>query len=420
MFEITDHQVWVQSREDLNFPLLASYGDDRFGLFFSRGRHSVGEWAHYLLSEDGCNTWRDDSLSPFGESRRECPEFLFPHLALRNGALMSVVLRRKKTGIAFIRQITSTDHGRTWCESWEPIQSPGAAVYAAHSPVGLTVWGPLVELPSGALLALGSGPTPSQGESAEQNRVIVLERRPDETMWRFKSTIFAPEPDTREGVNETSIAQLPSGRIVGVCRTGYPNSPLLWTTSDDEGSTWKECDTYADTALRGCMEGKIEELKDGRLLMIMRTQLGAVFKSCSEDGGDTWSKPQTTGLRAPESCPGLRRIPQTGDLLIVWNHALFDPMFDHSGLRNPLTVAVSKDEGETWEKIKDIETDPEWEFTNPAMVVTSAGKVIMVYEASKYESLTGSGHGNVGQRGRVGRDRMHLKLARFDLDWLYA
>ena len=76
--------------------------------------------------------------------------------------------------------------------------------------------------------------------------------------------------------------------------------------SDDDGQTWAKCDSYVDLPLRGAMEPKIEELKDGRLLMVMRTQLGAVFKSYSEDGGCTWSKAQTTGLRAPESCPGLR------------------------------------------------------------------------------------------------------------------
>ena len=47
----------------------------------------------------------------------------------------------------------------------------------------------------------------------------------------------------------------------------------------------------------------IVELRDGRLLMHMRTQLGAVFQSDSTDGGATWSKPQTTGLRAPQSMP---------------------------------------------------------------------------------------------------------------------
>ena len=132
-----------------------------------------------------------------------------------------------------------------------------------------------------------------------------------------------------------------------------------------------------------------------------------------------WSKPQTTSLIAPESCPGLIRIPQTGDLMIIWNNSPFDPGFDHSGLRSPLTVAISKDDGQTWEKIKDIETDPEWEFTNPAAIVTRRGDILIAYEASKYESLTGPGHGKSTQIGRVGRDLMHLKLAILDLNWLY-
>lgn len=190
--------------------------------------------------------------------------------------------------------------------------------------------------------------------------------------------------------------------------------------SDDNGLTWKVGNGFVDLPMRGAMEPKIEELKDGRLLMIMRSQLGAVFQALSEDGGLTWSKPQTTSLRAPESCPGLRRIPQTGHLLIVWNNALFDPSFDHSGLRNPLTVAISKDEGRTWEKAKDVDTGHDWEFTNPSIMVTSDGHVLIAYEASKYDSLTEPGYGNVGQIGRVGRTRMHLKLAIIPVDWLYT
>ena len=190
--------------------------------------------------------------------------------------------------------------------------------------------------------------------------------------------------------------------------------------SDDDGYTWQKGEPFADLPLRGTMEPKIEELKDGRLLMVMRTQLGCVFKSYSDDGGVTWSKSQTTGLRAPESCPGLRRLPQTGHLALIWNNSLYDPEFDHFGLRSPLSVATSNDEGETWQNIKNIETDPEWEFTNPVSYVTGDGKLLIAYEASKYESLTGSGHGNVGQTGRVGRDRMHLKMAIVDPDWLLA
>jgi sialidase-1 len=223
------------------------------------------------------------------------------------------------------------------------------------------------------------------------------------------------------------LRQLRSGRIVvpATRLSGYErqdddqdHSVAGCFLSDDDGKTWTQGGSV-DLPLRGAMEGKIEELKDGRLLMVMRTQLGAVFQSTSPDEGMSWSKPQTTGMRAPESCPALRRIPQTGDLLLVWNHSMYDPGFDGFGVRSPLSVAISKDEAESWEKIKNIETDPEWEFTNPAATVTRNGVLLIWYEASKYESLTALAHGNTGRIGRLGRSRMHLKMAIVDLEWLY-
>ena len=39
---------------------------------------------------------------------------------------------------------------------------------------------------------------------------------------------------------------------------------------------------------------------------------------------------------------------------MVWNHNR-DLEHHHQGERNPLTAAISKDEGQTWEHIKDIE-----------------------------------------------------------------
>jgi hypothetical protein len=105
--------------------------------------------------------------------------------------------------------------------------------------------------------------------------------------------------------------------------------------------------------------------------------------------------------------------------MVIWNNSLYDPTFDHYGVRSPLTVAISNDDGKWWGNPKNIETEPNWEFTNPSAISVSSDKVLIAYEASQYESLTGKGHGNSKQCGRVGRHRMHLKLAIVDLAWLY-
>jgi len=204
---------------------------------------------------------------------------------------------------------------------------------------------------------------------------------------------------------------LPTERVLGSWCGATDHSVAGCCYSDDDGRTWKESRCVADLPLRGAEEAHVAELKDGRLLMTMRTQLGAVFKSESGDGGVTWSKPQTTGLRAPNSLPCLTRIPKTGDLLLVWNNSLYDPGFDHFGKRTPLTVAVSRDDGRSWENFKNIETDPAWEFTNPTCHFTSDDKVVIGYVASPME--------NPNPPGKLGRSSMSLKAAVADIEWLY-
>jgi hypothetical protein len=139
--------------------------------------------------------------------------------------------------------------------------------------------------------------------------------------------------------------------------------------------------------------------------------LGAVFKSHSPDRGLTWTKAQTTGLSAPNSLPCLVRIPRTGDLLLIWNHSRYDPEFDHHGRRSPLSTAISRDDGRSWENIKNIETDPTWEFTNPTCRITTQDQVIITYVASPMD--------NPDPPGRLGRSRMSLRAAIGDVEEFY-
>ena len=97
--------------------------------------------------------------------------------------------------------------------------------------------------------------------------------------------------------------------------------------------------------------------------------------------------------------------------MLVWNDSPYDPRFDHYGLRSPLSVAISQNDGDTWPIRKNIETDPQWEFTNPAPFATSQGTILIGYEASPYAS--------VAPLGKLGRSIMHGKLAVVDIGWIY-
>ncbi|MBQ8357351.1 MAG: exo-alpha-sialidase [Clostridia bacterium] len=85
-------------------------------------------------------------------------------------------------------------------------------------------------------------------------------------------------------------------------------------------------------------EHMVIELKDGRLMMLVRTYSG-IGVSYSSDRGHTWSQGTDSGLGGPSSRFHIRRL-RSGRILLI-NHV------DFTG-RNNLTALLSEDEGKTW------------------------------------------------------------------------
>lgn len=305
---------------------------------------------------------------------------------------------------ANITAMTSADGGRTWSDR---------RILVRREAADLNVFSPnLLRLHNGDILfvyfryhVLGDALLPSASCYACMSADDGLTFSTPVPVWTRQPMVHA------SGV----LTQLSSGRILLPMsrQTGLVWSPTdhvvagcVW--SDDNGESWHEPTSWIDLPRRGAMEAHVVERKDGRLLMVLRTQLGSVFKSLSEDDGATWSTPETTGLRAPESCPDIVRIPSTGDILIIWNHAHYDPESDHCGKRTPLSVALSSDEGESWHHIRDIESDPGRAYSNPGCVITSRNKAVLTYWTSKYHP-----------DGTLNGVRIDLRAALFDVAWLY-
>jgi sialidase-1 len=154
------------------------------------------------------------------------------------------------------------------------------------------------------------------------------------------ATLLEEQPIT---VCSHSLKQLASGRIVIPLNRDLSTKGQAdhWEAgvaySDDGGRTWKQSDNWVDAPKRGAMEPHVEELARDHLLMVMRTQMGSVYKSESRDGGRTWSRAESLGIEAPESCPELCKVPGTGDLLLIWNGSKYDP----SGRRTTASVPRS-------------------------------------------------------------------------------
>lgn len=199
----------------------------------------------------------------------------------------------------------------------------------------------------------------------------------------FGEPILVTDAPGYHVLNNDRITQLRSGRLlVPVASTENVKTVNHFTSrcwySDDGGQTWTRGAGAVDQPKRGAMEPETIELADGRVMMITRTQLGIIAIAFSDDGGDNWGEPRPLpGIQCPEAPSVIRRIPSTGDLLLIWNNTFVEGA-GHGGRRTPLTAAISRDEGKTWQQIRNLETDKSHTYSYPS-ILFSRGAALLTY-----------------------------------------
>ena len=133
--------------------------------------------------------------------------------------------------------------------------------------------------------------------------------------------------------------------------------------SDDEGKTWHRSnwiDLGGHGHHDGAMEPTLAELSDGRLLMLIRTNLDRLWQAISEDGGRYWRTITPSPLDASSSPAKMIRL-MSGRLVVVWNrlnpegfvYPRREPGPWHREIsaswhREELSIAFSEDDGKTW------------------------------------------------------------------------
>lgn len=170
-----------------------------------------------------------------------------------------------------------------------------------------------------------------------------------------------------EGYNANffGFIRLRNGRLVVVAEH-LATRPGRWVVcsflSADEGRTWQRSnliDLGGHGHHDGATEPTVAELSDGRLLMLIRTNLDRFWQAVSNDGGRYWRTLQPSPLDA-SSAPGFLLRLQSGRLLLVWNRLNPEggvwpksqpgPAAEVSASwhREELSAAFSEDDGATW------------------------------------------------------------------------
>jgi sialidase-1 len=288
---------------------------------------------------------------------------------------------------------TSTDGGRTWGESRVLQENSGDL-----NVIGAT----LRRLKSPAApgtIALFYAQTNTFSDLRQYVRFST-----DEGQTFGRPVLVTTDPGYHV-VNNDRVTQLTTGRlVVPAASTADVEAENHFVchcyVSDDGGRTWRDTPGRVDAPQRGAMEPEVVELNDGRLLMIVRTQVGHIATSYSEDGGETWSAPgQFAGIPAPESPATIRRVPATGDLLLIWNNT-YDASAGHGGARTPLSSAISTDEGQTWRNIKLLESEPDHGYAYTSVLFVRNRCLLTYYD-------------NIG-------DRYSARFRSLPVSWLYA
>ena len=224
-------------------------------------------------------------------------------------------------------------------------------------------------------------------------------------------------------LNNSRVIQLDDGRLIcplahhrGAAELGNDSwqkhgsyADILCYHSDDGGHTWQRGEIAPEAARSDggavrLQEPGVEVLADGRLLLWCRTDDRCQYVAHSSDRGQSFTRLQSSNIVSPNrSCAAIRRIPSTGDLLLIWN--------DHSGVpdehhsrRSPLTTAISRDEGQTWQHRRVLEDDPNGWYCYTAVRFVG-DHVLLSYCA--------------GDR-REGNGLHETRLARLPVHWLYG
>lgn len=152
----------------------------------------------------------------------------------------------------------------------------------------------------------------------------------------------------------------------------------LWESfadrSEDRGATWhRSADFEIDRSEmrgKGAIQPTFWESQPGRVHALVRTTAGRSWRADSEDYGKTWTPLTRTCI--PNNNSSLDAVLlEDGRLLLVLN-----PVAVNWGPRTPLSLAVSRDNGETWKILAHFEDDapgPKIEYSYPFMIRTREG-----------------------------------------------
>ena len=169
--------------------------------------------------------------------------------------------------------------------------------------------------------------------------------------------------------------------------------------STDRGETWTKGGDIGSDFSMDISEPAMIELSGGELFSLMRTKVGRLYQSTSEDGGETWSNPVASPLVSPSAPAALFRLSfEPNKVVAAWNWSTTE--------RFPLVIALSVYDCATWSTPRVI-TNPSRGVAYPNMTAAPDGSIFVVWDEAP-------------DAGTPPPFRRHIMTARLTEEWILS
>ncbi|MBQ2324955.1 MAG: exo-alpha-sialidase, partial [Clostridia bacterium] len=244
-------------------------------------------------STDGGVTWTKSETFLTKLDETSLNVFVPTFVKLNDGKVGMVFMEKFASGASSVYIITSDDEGKTWSERRKIAYTDGNIGY----------------------FCLSSG---SPAYKAPNGRILVS----------FAYSVYE---------NEAYGSDRCYGYVV---------------YSDDNGETWIRSKN-SFTVPEGVMEPAMSATPDGKLIMTMTTRkIGLIYRSISEDNGETWSQPVPLqeGFCTSHLTQGHVLIPGTDKMVYI----CVNDLAVQNGSKTPLISAITADNGASYHNIRHI------------------------------------------------------------------
>ncbi|MGA8149549.1 MAG: sialidase family protein [Terriglobales bacterium] len=172
--------------------------------------------------------------------------------------------------------------------------------------------------------------------------------------------------------------------------------------TSDGGKDWKECKVPQSN---GLVQQSVVRLANGHFLGFFRSRYADFIYKNSSKNGCEWTAPTPTRLPNNNSSIQAAML-DDGSLVLAFNNSSAHVTRDKTGAsaRKPLSIALSRDGGENWPWVRDIETG------------SPSGHDGAAHEEYSYPSLLQDANGKINVAYTYRRET--IKVVRFDEEWI--